>query len=206
MRFCALPKVYLEQSTITELISHPIVPRAGPSADNPARRVADPRFSSRLLLLVRDPPPAQTRGNTPCPTREYGANEPLATATGLVVEAELVGAAGMEETVVMTVGEFAQVKERAAGALALAAGSAGRVGFRVGRTERRHGVGAARVGGGDGAPHGQNQWHKQDLVDDHGRDEPIVYEGERALGDGIGPPDGSTQAGVAESPQQAGHG
>jgi hypothetical protein len=99
MRFCALSKVYLEQSTITELISHPIVPRAGPSADNPARRVADPRFSSRLLLLVRDPPPAQTRGNTPRPTREYGAHEPLATATGLVVEAELVGAAGMEETV-----------------------------------------------------------------------------------------------------------
>src|ERR1700752_4335104 len=78
-----------------------------------------------------------------------------------------------------------QVKERASGALALAAGSAGRLGFSEGRTERRHSVVAARVDGGDGAPHGQNQWRKQDLVEDHGRDEPVVHEGERALGDGI---------------------
>jgi hypothetical protein len=42
MRVCALSKIYLEQSIITELISHSIIPRTPPSADHPARRVADP--------------------------------------------------------------------------------------------------------------------------------------------------------------------
>ena len=41
MRVCAMSKIYLEQSTITELISHSIIPRPRPSADHPARRVAD---------------------------------------------------------------------------------------------------------------------------------------------------------------------
>jgi hypothetical protein len=40
MRICAMSKIYLEQSTITKLISHPIIPRTRPSADHPARRVA----------------------------------------------------------------------------------------------------------------------------------------------------------------------
>jgi hypothetical protein len=35
-------KIYLEQSTITKLISHPMIARSRPSADHHSRRVAEP--------------------------------------------------------------------------------------------------------------------------------------------------------------------
>jgi hypothetical protein len=46
MRACALSEIFLEQSIITELISHPIIPRTRPSADHRARRVVDSGFTA----------------------------------------------------------------------------------------------------------------------------------------------------------------
>jgi hypothetical protein len=46
MRVSALSKSYFGQSTITELIG-PIIPRTVSSADDPARRVADPGLLGR---------------------------------------------------------------------------------------------------------------------------------------------------------------
>jgi hypothetical protein len=48
MRVRALSKIFLEQSIITELISHPIIPRTRRSADHRARRVVDSGFTSLL--------------------------------------------------------------------------------------------------------------------------------------------------------------
>ena len=54
MRLRAVSKIYPGQSTTTKLIRHPTIPGARPSADDPARRVADPGLLMRILCAEQD--------------------------------------------------------------------------------------------------------------------------------------------------------